>query len=103
MLRITELKLPLDHDEAALPAAIVARLGIKPDELTAYSVAKRSYDARKRGAIVLIYSVDVDTPREAELLARLQQEPGTRSFIDASTGKSIKLPPYVPSPTPGHG
>ena len=76
MLRITELKLPLDHDEAALPAAIVARLGIKPDELTAYSVAKRSYDARKRGAIVLIYSVDVDTPREAELLARLQQEPG---------------------------
>ena len=76
MLRITELKLPLDHDEAALPAAIVARLGIKPDELTAYSVAKRSYDARKRGAIMLIYSVDVDTPREAELLARLQQEPG---------------------------
>ncbi|MBK6415579.1 NAD(P)/FAD-dependent oxidoreductase [Thermomonas sp.] len=76
MLRITELKLPLDHDEAALPAAIVARLGIKPDELTAYSVAKRSYDARKRGAIVLIYSVDVDTPREAELLARPQQEPG---------------------------
>ena len=76
MLRITELKLPLDHDEAALPAAIVARLGIKPDELTAYSVAKRSYDARKRGAIMLIYSVDVDTPREAELLARPQQEPG---------------------------
>jgi uncharacterized FAD-dependent dehydrogenase len=76
MLRITELKLPLDHDEAALPAAIVARLGIRADELTGYSVARRSYDARKRGAIVLIYSVDVDTPREAELLARLQQDPG---------------------------
>jgi uncharacterized FAD-dependent dehydrogenase len=76
MLRITELKLPLDHDEAALPAAIVTRLGIRADELTGYSVARRSYDARKRGAIVLIYSVDVDTPREAELLARLQQAPG---------------------------
>jgi hypothetical protein len=33
----------------------------------------------------------------------LKVEPGTRSFIDASTGKSIKLPPYVPSPNPGHG
>ena len=77
MLRITELKLPLDHDDDALAAAIVARLGITTDELTIYTVAKRSYDARKRGAIVLIYSVDVDTPREAELLARLQQDPGT--------------------------
>ena len=77
MLRITELKLPLDHDDDALAAAIVARLGITTDELTGYTVAKRSYDARKRGAIVLIYSVDVDTPREAGLLARLQQDPGT--------------------------
>ena len=77
MLRITELKLPLDHDDGALAAAIVTRLGITTDELTGYSVAKRSYDARKRGAIVLIYSVDVDTPREAGLLARLQQDPGT--------------------------
>ena len=74
MLRITELKLPLDHDEAALAAAIVARLGISADELTGYTVAKRSYDARKRGAIVLIYSIDVDTPREAELLQRVKDD-----------------------------
>ncbi len=72
MLRITDLKLPLDHDEAALAAAIVARLGIAPHELTGYSVARRSYDARRRGAILLIYALDVDTPRAVELLARLQ-------------------------------
>ena len=75
MLRITDLKLPLDHDEAALAAAIVARLGIRADELTSYTVAKRSYDARRRGAIVLIYSLDVDTPREAELLQRVKDDP----------------------------
>jgi len=75
MLRITDLKLPLDHDEAALAAAIVARLEIAAEELTGYKVAKRSYDARKRTAIVLIYSLDVDTPREAEILQRLQQDP----------------------------
>ena len=75
MLRITELKLPLDHDEAALAAAIVARLGIAANELTGYTVAKRSYDARRRGAIVLIYSIDVDTPREAELLQRVKDDP----------------------------
>ena len=86
MLRITDLKLPLDHDDSALAAAIIARLGITTNELTGYTVAKRSYDARKRGAIVLTYSVDVDTPREAELLARLQQDAG------ASGSKVIPTP-----------
>ncbi|MET0654731.1 MAG: FAD-dependent protein, partial [Pseudoxanthomonas sp.] len=74
MLRLTDLKLPLDHDEAALPAAIAARLGIAAGELVDFSIAKRSYDARKRGAIVLIYAVDVETTREADILRRLQMD-----------------------------
>jgi len=75
MLRLTDLTLPLDHDEAALAAAIRARLEIGVDDLTGYRVAKRSYDARRRGAITLIYSVDVDTPREREILQRLNGTP----------------------------
>ncbi len=86
MLRITDLKLPLDHDEAALAAAIVVRLGIAAEELTGYVVARRSYDARKRNAIVLIYSLDVETPREAEILQCVQHDP------DAFGGK-VALPP----------
>ena len=73
MLRLTDIKLPLDHSGSALRAAILERLGIATDELTGFTVAKRSYDARKRGAIVLIYSVDVETPREAQVLLRMQQ------------------------------
>jgi len=72
MLRLTDLRLPLDHPAGALTDAILARLGIAAAELTGYTVAKRSYDARKRGGIELIYSIDVDTPREAELLQREQ-------------------------------
>ncbi|MGY0618010.1 NAD(P)/FAD-dependent oxidoreductase [Lysobacter sp. A378] len=74
MIRITDIRLPLDHAESALVDAIVARLGITTDELTAYTLAKRSHDARRRGGIVLIYSVDVDTPREADILQRLAQQ-----------------------------
>ena len=48
MLRLTELKLPLDHDEAALPALIVKTLGITPAELASHHIHKRSYDARKQ-------------------------------------------------------
>ncbi len=72
MLRLTDLKLPLDHAEDALKHAILARLGIAADALRGYAVAKRSYDARKRGAIVLIYAVDVDIADEAGVLRLLR-------------------------------
>ncbi|WP_408951417.1 NAD(P)/FAD-dependent oxidoreductase [Lysobacter sp. Hz 25] len=86
MLRLTDLRLPLDHPASALTDAILARLGIAADELTAYTIAKRSYDARKRGGIVLIYSIDVDTPREAEILQRLQAAETAVPAQDAKKG-----------------
>jgi uncharacterized FAD-dependent dehydrogenase len=70
MLRLTHLKLPLDHTDAALRAAIVQRLGIPAEALLAFTVFKRSYDARKRGHIHLIYSLDVTVSDEARVLAR---------------------------------
>ncbi|SDY56016.1 hypothetical protein SAMN04487939_103186 [Lysobacter sp. yr284] len=93
MLRLTDLKLPLDHPEAALREAIVARLGIAADELTGYTIAKRSYDARRRGAIVLIYSVDVDTPREADILRRLQLDAEAAEFAKAGDGGKVMRTP----------
>ncbi len=60
MLRITELRLPLDHAAAALRAEIVARLGVADAELLAFTVFRRSYDARNKRAIQLIYTVDCE-------------------------------------------
>ena len=74
MLRLNEVKLPLEHDEAALPAAILARLGIAAADLLGFTVFKRSYDARKRSAVVLIYSLHVDVKNEAAVLARLRHD-----------------------------
>ncbi|QHV00528.1 NAD(P)/FAD-dependent oxidoreductase [Synechocystis sp. CACIAM 05] len=78
MLRISEIKLPLDHDEIALEEAILKKLGIRGEELTSYTIFKRSYDARKRGNILLVYIVDVETPLEKKLLAKLA---GDRQII----------------------
>lgn len=95
MLRITDIKLPLDHPEPALVEAILARLDIAAGELTGYTIAKRSHDARRRGGIVLIYSVDVDTPREAEILQRVSQEVA----LPAGTPS---LPKVLPTPDTGY-
>jgi uncharacterized protein len=76
MLRITELKLPLDHVEAALPAAIIARLAIKPDDLLKFTVFRRGYDSRKKADIQLVYTLDVEVApaHEAYLLKKFRKD-----------------------------
>ncbi|MGB5939490.1 MAG: NAD(P)/FAD-dependent oxidoreductase [Rhodanobacter sp.] len=95
MLRLTDLKLPLDHGEAALGAAILRRLDIDAAALTGYTIARRGYDARKRGAIVLIYALDIDTPREAELLRRFADDPHVQPTPDTGYHFVAKAPPRI--------
>src|SRR5262245_56542354 len=75
MLRLTDLKLPLDHADGELEAAVLARLRIAPRELRGYSVFRRAVDARKRSAIALIYALDIDVENEAAVLARCKGDP----------------------------
>jgi uncharacterized FAD-dependent dehydrogenase len=87
MLRITELRLPLDHAPEALRPAIVARLGMKDADLHGFTVFKRAYDARKKTAIVLIYTVDCEMASgdtEAAALARFEADPHVRPAPDTS-------------------
>ena len=74
MLRLTELKLPLDHADDALRPALCARLGIAAEELLDFRIAKRSHDARKKSAIVLIYQIDFSVRDEQALRLRLQDD-----------------------------
>ena len=72
MLRIKELQLPLDHTEDDLNAAILAQLRIRAEEMVSFTLFRRSYDARKKAAIVLTYTMDVALHDEAAVLARNQ-------------------------------
>lgn len=82
MLRITELRLPLDHAGDALRPAVVRRLGIPDADLTAFTVFRRAYDARKKSAIVLIYTVDCTVRDEAAVLLAHQGDPHIRPTPD---------------------
>jgi uncharacterized FAD-dependent dehydrogenase len=77
MMRLTELKLPLDHDEAALQALIVKTLGITPADLVSHHIHKRSYDARKKNLLlVYIAHVTLSSPAlEAQLIAQFAGHP----------------------------
>jgi hypothetical protein len=75
MLRITELKLPLDHADEALRPAIVQRLGIADAELLNFTLFKRSYDARKKNSeLQFIYTIDLEVADEAPLLRKFADD-----------------------------
>jgi uncharacterized FAD-dependent dehydrogenase len=74
MLRVSEIRLPIDHPPEALPAAVAARLGVAVPEIGELSVFRRSCDARKASALVFSYSVDLSLPDEAGLLARFADD-----------------------------
>ncbi|MBY0574143.1 MAG: NAD(P)/FAD-dependent oxidoreductase [Undibacterium sp.] len=76
MLRLTDIQLPLDHAEQDLKLAILKRLTVKETDLIAFTVFKRSYDARKKNAIVLIYTVDVEVRDDEALLFQLKTVQG---------------------------
>ena len=74
MLRLTDLKLPLDHTPGDLNAAVLKRLRIPAQDLIDYKIFRRGTDARKKSAIALIYTLDVEVRSEAALLKRLARD-----------------------------
>ena len=84
MLRLNEIKLPLDHSEADLRAAICSTLDISDDAVLSYTLFKRSYDARKKNNILLIYQIDVlvSAQLEQQLLEQFGTNAGVRSTPD---------------------
>ncbi len=72
MIRLTELKLALDHAPDALHALVAQTLGIAPSALLNCHVHKRSFDARKAD-LRLVYIVDATLADPAQLAPLLAQ------------------------------
>lgn len=82
MLRLTDLKLALDHTEDDLAGEIVRMLQITPAQVQGYSVFRRSFDARKKDNILLIYQLDVTVEKDLEL--KLLEKFASRPFCRRS-------------------
>jgi uncharacterized FAD-dependent dehydrogenase len=96
MLRLTQIKLPLDYTDASLRAAIVERLGIADDELRGMTIFRRGYDARKRSNIFFIFTVDVDLPDAAAVLKRLQAS-GRSGDVSLTPDVAYRFVTHAPS------
>jgi len=74
MIRLTELRLPIDHSLEELETAICKRLSISLEDLIRYEVFKRSYDARKNVALSFIYTLDFSVKNEEAILQRFAHD-----------------------------
>ena len=71
MLRLTNLTVPPDADEAAVRAAAAARLGVKPERIASLRIVRKSVDSRDKGDVRFVLTADAALPDEKGLLARL--------------------------------
>ncbi|MBK9161011.1 MAG: NAD(P)/FAD-dependent oxidoreductase [Nitrosomonadales bacterium] len=84
MLRLTEIKLPIEHPEGEIEAAILKRLGIPAEDLLGHVVFKRGVDARKKNHILFAYTLDVELRDETAVLARFAEDPHVKITPDTS-------------------
>jgi uncharacterized protein len=88
MLRITEIKLPIEqadtlkHQDEQIKAAILKRLDIPASDLISFEIFKRGIDARKSHAILYVYNLDVEVKNEAKILAKFKKDPHIKPAPD---------------------
>lgn len=100
MLRLSDLTLPLDHTSADLEQAVIARLDIAPDDLKRLTVVRRGNDARRKTAIKLVYSLDVQVKDEAKVLARFAADQHVRPTPDTTYKFVTRAPEGYQGPRP---
>ena len=99
MLRLTGINLPLNHSPDAIAKAAITRLRIAPDMLISCTVFRRAHDARKKAAILLVYSLDVEVKDEARVLEQFATDVQIKPtpdidyrFVAQATDKAFERP-----------
>ena len=87
MIRLTEIKLPLNHAPEDLTTAITTKLKISAEQMASFVMFKRGYDARNKRNIQLIYTLDIiltDSDLANDLLVQFESDNHVKPTPDTS-------------------
>jgi len=84
MIRITNIKLPLDHTVDQLQQEILSTLKISQNQLLDFTIFRRGFDARNNKNISLLYTIDVTSKNEVGLLKKHSKNQNVRATPDMS-------------------
>ena len=96
MLRLNEVKLPIDHAPEEIRKAILKRLAIPEKELIRFSIFRRGVDARKNHAISFVYTLDVALQNETKTLEKCKKDPHVVVAPDTSYHFVTKVTQALP-------
>lgn len=98
MYRISEIKLDLGEDKGNIPKRIMEKLRKENISIIDFKIVKESIDARDKGDIKMVYtvdfSVDGDISKEAERLKLKEVEPTVYKFVEFGV-KIMKNRPII--------
>ena len=92
MLRISQLKLPVEHDPDQIRLKLIKTLKIREEELLEYQVRKQSLDARKKPELFYVYMVDFRVKNEKALLRK------TKNKVQKIEEKPYRIPEHGETP-----
>lgn len=102
MIRVSEIKLPVEHEKKELEEKIREKLGLK--ETPKFSIKRRSIDARKKENLCYSYTVDVSMPKKWEErflrrkhrgISRVKQVPYHFPYTANEIAKTKKRPVII--------
>ena len=99
MIRLSQVKLPIDHSREDLKKKAARALRISPEAIQELAIVKQSIDARKREEITYSYVLDIKTAQEERVVKRAKNPNAavkrTPSYCFPSPGSQRLLTPPV--------
>ena len=96
MLRLDNLSMPLSWDMPLLTEAVLRKLRVPADQLISLTLAKKSVDARDKGDVHFVLSVDVKLKNEDAWLKRMK--PGTANRVNPPVLPKLDKPAFSRPP-----
>ena len=81
MIRVGNIKVPLDFDFTRLKDYCTDRLGISAERIKSVKLAKKSVDARRKNDVHFLISVDISAKGESALLKRLKNAVAVEKYV----------------------
>ena len=100
MIRISQLKLPIDGDIRDLPQKAAKLLGVSTEELQSFRIVRQSIDARKKQQLQYVYTVECSLEREETRVLQtgnpnIVLQPEGEQYCFPSATRKVETPPVI--------
>jgi hypothetical protein len=105
-LRVSNLRLPVDEPEAALPNHLARALGVKPTDVPAFRIVRKALDTRDKRELRFVYNFELQEPdgydpQRAPGVAQVQRHADEPFVMPEAGSQPIHNRPVVVGSGPG--